>query len=60
VRSVLIACVLEKAMKLSNRAKTRGTKDNEEGWTNGPINNLMSTDTSRVDSASVTIHRCWV
>jgi ABC-type multidrug transport system fused ATPase/permease subunit len=60
VRSVLIACILDKAMKLSNRAKTGGAKDNEEGWSNGRINNLMSTDTSRIDSASVTIHRCWV
>lgn len=60
VRSVLIACVLEKAMKLSNRAKTGGAKGNEEGWGNGRINNLMSTDTSRVDTASVTLHRCWV
>jgi len=60
VRSVLIACVLEKAMKLSNRAKAGGPKDNEEGWSNGRINNLMSTDTSRVDTACVTLHRCWV
>ena len=60
VRSVLIACVLDKAMKLSNRAKAGGSKDNEAGWSTGRINNLISTDTSRIDSACVTLHRCWV
>ena len=60
VRSVLVACLFEKALKLSARMKTGGEKDNEEGWSNGRINNLMSTDTSRMESASVTFHRCWV
>lgn len=59
-RSTIIACIFEKAMKLSGRAKVGSSKDGEEGWSNGRINNLMSTDTSRIDSACVTIHRCWV
>lgn len=96
VRSTLIACIFEKAMKLSGRAKAGGqgssnadrlpevilssgkdrkvdTRKNvrqgerrkttasgiEEGWSNGKINNLMATDTSRIDLASGTFHRCW-
>ena len=70
-RSTLIACIFEKAMKLSGRAKAGGrdtsnsgkileaTSGNGEGWGNGRINNLMSTDTSRIHLASVTFHRCW-
>ena len=91
-RSALIACIFEKAMKLSGRAKAGGkftstcekpldeiqSKSRErrknthpgqkeqtggskirEGWNNGRISNLMSTDTSRIDQASVIIHRCW-
>jgi ATP-binding cassette subfamily C (CFTR/MRP) protein 1 len=95
-RSTLIACIFEKAMKLSGRAKAGGkdtsnsdkllkgiqSKSKEEkvdpgksvgqgergqkgasgigeGWGNGRINNLMATDTSRIDLASGTFHRCW-
>nr|POF04550.1 oligomycin resistance atp-dependent permease yor1 [Quercus suber] len=60
-RSTLIACVFEKAMKLSGRAKVgiEGV-DSKEGWGNGRINNLMSTDTSRIDQAAANVHRCWV
>nr|POE49106.1 oligomycin resistance atp-dependent permease yor1 [Quercus suber] len=60
-RSTLIACILEKAMRLSGRAKV-GTDavDSKEGWGNGRINNLMSTDTSRIDQAAANVHRCWV
>lgn len=69
-RSTLIACIFEKAMKLSGRAKAggkdssspdknKGASGNGEGWGNGRINNMMSTDTSRIDLASVTFHRCW-
>ena len=79
-RSTLIACIFEKAMKLSGRAKAggkdtsgpnklsqgvqggegkKGIYNTSEGWGNGRINNLMSTDTSRIDMASVTFHRCW-
>jgi ABC-type multidrug transport system fused ATPase/permease subunit len=79
-RSTLIACIFEKAMKLSGRAKAggkdtsnpdkspegiqggkgkKGASGTGEGWGNGRINNLMSTDTSRIDLASVTFHRCW-
>lgn len=57
MRSTLIACVFQKALKLSGRAKA-GTAA-AEGWGNGRINTLMSTDTSRIDLASGTIHRCW-
>jgi hypothetical protein len=95
-RSTLIACIFEKAMKLSGRAKAGGkdTSNSDkllegiqsrgkgekvdpgksvgqgergqkgasgigEGWGNGKINNLMATDTSRIDLASGTFHRCW-
>ncbi|KAN0114469.1 P-loop containing nucleoside triphosphate hydrolase protein [Hyaloscypha variabilis] len=96
VRSTLIACIFEKAMKLSGRAKAggkdtsksdklsggvqskgqeekvhsgknsgqekkekNGASGTDEGWSNGRINNLMATDTSRIDLASGTFHRCW-
>lgn len=64
-RSTLIAIIFEKAMKLSGRARAgvekekNGASGTGEGWGNGRINNLMSTDTSRIDLASVTFHRCW-
>ncbi|KAE9379682.1 putative ABC transporter [Stipitochalara longipes BDJ] len=94
-RSTLIACIFEKAMKLSGRAKAGGkdisnseklsegisSKDKgekegsgenasrereqkdassiDEGWSNGRINNLIATDTSRIDLASGMFHRCW-
>jgi ATP-binding cassette subfamily C (CFTR/MRP) protein 1 len=95
-RSTLIACIFEKAMKLSGRAKAggrdtsnsntspegiqsrvqeenldpgkdvgqeergkKGASGMGEGWSNGRINNLMATDTSRIDLASGTFHRCW-
>jgi len=94
-RSTLIACIFEKAMKLSGRAKAggkdtshcdeipegiqsrgkekagsgnrssggkriqTGASDIEEGWSNGRINNLLATDTSRIDLAAGIFHRCW-
>ncbi|RMZ88029.1 hypothetical protein DV736_g4741, partial [Chaetothyriales sp. CBS 134916] len=74
-RATLIACVFEKAVKLSGRAKVGHIDSNllnnaehsgedrgpntGEGWSNGRINNLMSTDTSRIDLASAMFHRCW-
>jgi ABC-type multidrug transport system fused ATPase/permease subunit len=59
-RSTIIACITEKAMKLSGRARIASDSHNNPGWSNAKIGNLMSTDTSRIDSAAVTIHRCWV
>ncbi|KAF2157253.1 ABC multidrug transporter [Myriangium duriaei CBS 260.36] len=59
-RSTIIACILEKAMKISGRAKVDGGDGNPGGWSNAKISNLMSTDTSRIDSACVSIHRLWV
>ncbi|TKA30151.1 hypothetical protein B0A50_02870 [Salinomyces thailandicus] len=59
-RSTMIACIFEKALKLSGRAKAGDSNEEREGWSTAKINNLMSTDTSRIDSACVTIHRCWV
>ncbi|KAK4626190.1 ABC-type transporter cicA [Fulvia fulva] len=49
-RSVLIACIFEKALKLSGRAET-AHGNGGEGWTNARVINLMSTDTSRIDAA---------
>lgn len=57
MRSTLIACVFQKALKLSGRAKA-GTAS-VEGWSNARMNTLMATDTSRIDLAAGTIHRCW-
>lgn len=60
-RSVLITCICSKSIRLANRAKAHG-KDglgSEDGWNNGRITNLMSTDTSRIDQASQYFHRSW-
>lgn len=32
---------------------------NNNGWSNGQIVNLMSTDTNRIDQASSMLHMCW-
>lgn len=56
-RSTMIACIFKKGLKLSGRAKVG---NETTAWNNGRINSLMSTDTSRIESACITIHRCWV
>lgn len=95
-RSVLIAVIFDKAMKLSGRAKAGGKPKDQggedgqlpegikpgskeekahfkeklskgkdgvtgdgQGWSNGRIVNLMSTDTYRIDQASGMFHICW-
>lgn len=58
-RSVLISCIFDKALNLSARSKTDDGSDSK-GWNNARINNLMSTDSARIDNACVTFHRCWV
>ncbi|KAI9714511.1 MAG: hypothetical protein M1820_000472 [Bogoriella megaspora] len=99
-RSVMIALIFDKAMRLSGRAKaggksmdsppkdvkpgskeekrwykkmlTKGSKEKKgqgdvakgvsgdgQGWGNGRIINLMSTDTYRIDQASGMFHLVW-
>ncbi|QIW99583.1 hypothetical protein AMS68_005101 [Peltaster fructicola] len=58
LRATMIATISEKSMKLSGRAKVGD--DTHEGWSNGRINNLMSTDTSRIDQVCMQMHRCWL
>lgn len=60
-RSVLVTCICSKSIRLANRAKAHGKSGSgsDDGWNNGRITNLMSTDTSRIDQASQYFHRSW-
>ncbi|KAF4151823.1 hypothetical protein CNMCM6069_003024 [Aspergillus lentulus] len=64
-RSVMITAIFEKTLKLSNRARagTAGDPQNsssETGWPPGRVMNMMSTDTSRIESACGMFHLLWV
>ena len=43
----------------ANKASGGGSSANGEGWGNGRIVNLMSTDTYRIDQASAFFHMIW-
>lgn len=72
-RSALIALVFGKSLKLSRRAKAGGKPEGQEtgadhgiawradpqGWSNGRIMNLISTDASRIEQACVVFHLIW-
>ncbi|KAL0935122.1 multidrug resistance-associated protein 5 [Colletotrichum truncatum] len=74
-RAVMMSRIFSKSLRLSARAKAGGsvpspgsvktesdTKDQEnpdEGWSNGRIINLLSTDASRIDQASSFFHIIW-
>ncbi|OJJ45116.1 hypothetical protein ASPZODRAFT_153404 [Penicilliopsis zonata CBS 506.65] len=67
IRASLIAMIFNKAMTISGRARagetTEETKDTDKGtttaWGNGRIINLMSVDTSRIDTAAGWFHMIW-
>ncbi|PYI31475.1 P-loop containing nucleoside triphosphate hydrolase protein [Aspergillus indologenus CBS 114.80] len=64
-RSVLISAVFEKTLRLSNRARAGTSGDAREravdnGWPPGRVMNMMSTDTSRIESACGMFHLLWV
>lgn len=42
-----------------NKGKAKGVSGSGEGWSNGRIINLMSTDTYRIDQASGMFHMIW-
>lgn len=44
---------------LEKNKDKKGDNDNEDGWSNGKIVNLMSTDASRVDTAAGFFHLAW-
>ncbi|KAI9716185.1 MAG: hypothetical protein M1828_000411 [Chrysothrix sp. TS-e1954] len=71
-RSVLMSMILEKALKMSNRAKAGGAPDQsqldpnapqpsaeEGGWSHGKIINVMASDTARIEHALGSFHTCW-
>lgn len=65
-RSVMINAIFEKTLRLSNRARA-GTAGNTEkdtpgevGWSPGRVMNMMSTDTSRIESACGMFHLVWI
>lgn len=43
----------------NSSGKTKGVSGTGEGWSNGRIINLMSTDTYRIDQASGMFHMIW-
>ena len=46
--------------KLGKKSKTTGKQSaDEDGWSNGRVSNLMSTDTYRIDQAVSWIHILW-
>ena len=71
-RSVLMSMILEKALKISNRAKAGGAPDSsqlapgapqpsteEGGWSHGKIINVMASDTARIEHALGSFHTVW-
>ena len=50
---------LRKSKPASEKANAKGASANGEGWGNGRIINLMSTDTYRIDQASAFFHIIW-
>jgi ABC-type multidrug transport system fused ATPase/permease subunit len=56
-KSAVTVCIFNRAMNLSTRAKA-GTSD-KEGWSDGRITNLISTDVSRIETGAPMIHLCW-
>ncbi|KAH8797969.1 multidrug resistance-associated protein [Xylogone sp. PMI_703] len=65
IRSTLVALILDKSLKLSRRAKAGGKPEGQEwkadteGWSNGRIMNLISTDASRIEQACGVFHLVW-
>lgn len=51
--------MLKKKTKVTRSAGAAGVAGDGEGWGNGRIVNLMSTDTYRVDQASGFFHMIW-
>lgn len=64
-RAVLIAALFEKTLSLSGRARAGGTVDgidkdeDGEGYSDGRIAALMSSDTGRIDTAAGMFHLVW-
>ncbi|PGH16379.1 hypothetical protein AJ80_05229 [Polytolypa hystricis UAMH7299] len=75
LRGVLITTLFEKSLTISSKARagsmpeteeasgttsTRRAPGDEEGWPNGRVMNMMSTDTSRLERACWLFHLIWV
>ncbi|KAF5519460.1 Multidrug resistance protein fer6 [Colletotrichum aenigma] len=74
-RAILMSRIFAKSLQLSGRAKAGGPNSEattgaesgdekkkpqeDEGWSNGRIINLVSTDASRIDQASSFFHLAW-
>jgi ABC-type multidrug transport system fused ATPase/permease subunit len=69
VRAILISATFEKSLKLSGKARsgtnaspsTSGKTANDavQGWPNGRIMSMISTDISRIDQSCGTFHYIW-
>lgn len=69
MKAALIGVIFRKSLRLSARAragnvnkeggKGADTLTPPEGWTNGHVTNLMSTDASRIDFACAGFHLIW-
>ncbi|KAJ0292060.1 hypothetical protein CBS470a_003113 [Colletotrichum nupharicola] len=74
-RAILMSRIFAKSLRLSGRAKAGGSNSEattgaesedekkklqeDEGWSNGRVINLVSTDASRIDQASSFFHLAW-